>query len=80
VLAAVVSGDTAPRVSEPVVLFEGRFHFNLYPTNTYDVGADGRFLMAEEPPPTRRAVHVVLYLGDSWRKLASEASFARQEP
>ncbi len=80
VLAALVSGDTVPRVSQPVVLFEGRFHFNLYPTNTYDVGADGRFLMVEEPAPTPRAVHVVLYLGDSWRKLASPASIARQEP
>jgi Tol biopolymer transport system component len=56
-------GEDSPRLSEPEVLFAGRYHYNLYPTNTYDVAADGRFLMVEDAPPVRRTVHVVLSFG-----------------
>jgi Tol biopolymer transport system component len=55
--------EDSPRLTEPEVLFAGRYHYNLYPTSTYDVSPDGRFLMVEEPPPVRRTVHVVLSFG-----------------
>lgn len=55
--------EDSPRLTEPEVLFAGRYHYNLYPTNTYDVAPDGRFLMVEEPPPVRRTIHVVLSFG-----------------
>lgn len=55
--------EDSPRLTEPEVLFAGRYHYNLYPTSTYDVAPDGRFLMVEEPPPVRRTVHVVLSFG-----------------
>jgi serine/threonine-protein kinase len=57
------SGEDGPRLTEPEVLFGGRYHYNLYPTNTYDVAPDGRFLMVEEPPPVTRTIHVVLSFG-----------------
>jgi len=41
-------------------VFEGRYHFNLYPTRTYDVGSDGRFLLVEEPPSPQTALSVAL--------------------
>lgn len=63
--AVEVTGGDQPRVSTPRVLFSGRFHYNLYPTTTYDVAADGRFLMVEEAPPARRPIHVALHLGDA---------------
>jgi len=63
--AVQVLGDEQPTLTDPQLLFTGRFHFNLYSTNTYDVAADGRFLMVEEPPPLRRTIHVTLFLGDS---------------
>jgi len=65
VFAVQIRGDERPSVTDPQLLFTGRFHFNLYSTNTYDVAADGRFLMVEEPPPLRRTIHVTLFLGDS---------------
>jgi hypothetical protein len=49
-----------PRLTEPEVLFAGRYHYNLYPTTTYDVAPDGRFLMVEDSPPVRRSIHVAL--------------------
>jgi serine/threonine-protein kinase len=49
-----------PRLTEPEVLFAGRYHYNLYPTSTYDVAPDGRFLMVEDSPPVRRSIHVAL--------------------
>ncbi len=55
--------EDSPRLTEPEVLFTGRYHYNLYPTSTYDVAPDGRFLMVEESPPVRRTIHVVLSFG-----------------
>lgn len=64
VLAVRLEGsEGSPRLTEPEVLFAGRFHYNQYPTNTYDVAPDGRFLMVEEPPPIERTIHVVLSFG-----------------
>jgi hypothetical protein len=33
------------------VLFEGTFHYNIVPSRTYDVAADGRFVMVGLPDP-----------------------------
>jgi dipeptidyl aminopeptidase/acylaminoacyl peptidase len=61
-LAAQI-GETAQLApDEPRVLFTGHFHYNLYPTNTYDVAADGRFLMVEEPPAVQRSIQVVRFM------------------
>jgi Tol biopolymer transport system component len=61
-LAVRLDADAGePRLTEPEVLFGGRYHYNLYPTNTYDVAPDGRFLMVEEPPPVARRIRVVLW-------------------
>ncbi|MDP9180076.1 MAG: hypothetical protein M3O61_20615 [Gemmatimonadota bacterium] len=61
-LAVLLAGtDDDPRLTEPNVLFTGRYHYNLYPTNSYDVAPDGRFLLVEEPPPIARTIHVVLF-------------------
>jgi hypothetical protein len=46
-------------------LFAGRYHYNLYPTNSYDLAPDGRFLMVEEPTPVARTIHVVLFFAAS---------------
>jgi Tol biopolymer transport system component len=56
-------GEDNPRLTEPELLFSGRYHFNLYPTNTYDVAPDGRFLMVEDSPPVQRRIHVALSFG-----------------
>lgn len=56
-------GEDSPRLTQPEVLFAGRYHYNLYPTNTYDVAPDGRFLMVEDAPPVPRKIHVVLSFG-----------------
>jgi len=63
VLAAQVHRDAELHVSKPVVLFSGPYHYNLYSTVTYDVAADGRFLMVETLPPTQRTVIFVPSLG-----------------
>ncbi len=47
-----------PRLTKPEALFAGNYHYNLYPTNTYDVAPDGRFLMVEEPPAVGRKIQV----------------------
>jgi Tol biopolymer transport system component len=46
----------------PVVLFEGLFHYAPFPTRTYDVGDDGRFVMVTEPEPSEgvRQLNVLL--------------------
>lgn len=54
-----------PGLTEPQQLFAGRYHYNLYPTNSYDVAPDGRFLMVEEPAPVARTIHVVLFFAAS---------------
>ena len=61
VLAVRLEGsEDSRRLTEPEVLFAGRYHYNLYPTSTYDVAPDGRFLMVEDSPPVRRSIHVAL--------------------
>lgn len=49
VWAASVSGDTELEISEPTLLFDGEFDSASGGTGsqTYDVAADGRFLMVE---------------------------------
>jgi len=69
--AVQVKAEGALEVTSPQRLFSGRFHYNLYPTNTYDVAPDGRFLMVEEAPPERRAIRVTLFLGDALRRDAA---------
>jgi eukaryotic-like serine/threonine-protein kinase len=59
-LTAAASTNQALRTSRPITLFEGRYHYNLYPTRTYDVARDGRFLMVDEPVSPHRALTVVL--------------------
>jgi len=57
VMAVEVSDDPELETSRPVPLFEGLFHDANFPTRTYDVGPDGRFVMVAEPDPefsTRR--------------------------
>jgi serine/threonine-protein kinase len=56
-----VSREGELSTSEPRLLFSGSFHYNLYPTATYDVAPDGRFLMVEEPPVQNRTLLVTLH-------------------
>jgi Tol biopolymer transport system component len=46
--------------TRPEVLFEGLFHYAAFPTRSYDVGPDGRFIMVAEPELTTRELEVVL--------------------
>jgi Tol biopolymer transport system component len=62
VLAAQIHDGAELSISNPSVMFAGSFHYNLYPTRTYDVAADQRFLMVEEPPPVTREIRVVRFL------------------
>jgi len=59
--------EDSPRLTQPEVLFSGRYHYNLYPTSTYDVAPDGRFLMVEDAPPVRRMIHVALSFGTGFQ-------------
>jgi serine/threonine protein kinase/Tol biopolymer transport system component len=45
------------------VLFEGTFHYNIVPSRTYDVAADGRFVMVGLPDPATspRQINVKLH-------------------
>lgn len=60
----------APRlaVAPTEVLFEGPYHYNRYPTRTYDVAPDGRFLMVEDLPPPRRRLAVTLFFAEELRR------------
>ncbi|HXV61935.1 MAG TPA: protein kinase [Vicinamibacteria bacterium] len=59
-----VSVTEAPefRAGRPEELFEGLYHYAPFPTRTYDVGEDGRFVMVTEPEPAEsvRQLNVVL--------------------
>jgi hypothetical protein len=54
----------------PSVLFEGWYHDNVAPCRSYDVGADGRFLMVTEPVGNDlpRELHVVLGWADELKR------------
>ena len=48
-MAVQVDAGRVFSTSAPEVLFEGLFHFANFPTRTYDVTTDGRFVMTAEP-------------------------------
>lgn len=57
----------------PQVLFEGLYHYADFPTRTYDVGPDGRFVMVTEPEPDEatRQLHVVLNWSEELKRPAN---------
>jgi Tol biopolymer transport system component len=56
-MLAVTVGETPGfTASRPEVLFDGPFHLGAYPSRSYDVAPDGRFIMVAEPAP-EFAVH-----------------------
>jgi Tol biopolymer transport system component len=63
--STITTSGPALHASRPVGLFDGRYHRNLYPTRSYDVARDGRFLMVEDPPSPHRTITVVLGWGRS---------------
>jgi Tol biopolymer transport system component/predicted Ser/Thr protein kinase len=44
------------------LVFEGMYHYNIVPSRSYDVAADGRFLMVRLPDPNTspRKIHLML--------------------
>jgi eukaryotic-like serine/threonine-protein kinase len=60
--AVSVAGTTRPRVSDPVTLFTGDFDQRYMFHPSYDVAADGRFLMIRgtAPPTTDTQIAVLL--------------------
>jgi serine/threonine-protein kinase len=70
-MAAVpVTRPPAREFGRPTVLFEGWYHDNIAPCRSYDVTADGRFLMVTEPvgDDLPRELHVVLGWADELRR------------
>jgi Tol biopolymer transport system component len=61
-MAATVSETPEFSTSKPEVLFEGLYHYSNFPTRSYDIGPDGRFVMVAEPEPefATRKLEVVL--------------------
>lgn len=68
-IAARVSAS-GPPFGRPAVLFEGWYHDNIAPCRSYDVAADGRFLMVSEPvgDDLPRELHVVLGWADELKR------------
>ncbi len=72
-MAASVRTDPTLEVGRPAVLFTGSYHDNLAPARTYDVGADGRFVMVTEPTGAElpQEIRVVLGLADDLARRAA---------
>jgi hypothetical protein len=53
-----------------VLLFSGLYHYNIIPNRAYDVAADGRFVMVQEPDfdTAPRQVNVVLGWADELKQ------------
>jgi len=64
----VVPVRTTAEISagRPVALFEGAYHYNKMPSRTYDVAADGRFVMvkAQQDGGAPRQLHVTTGWGE----------------
>jgi len=60
-MAVPVESGTSFSTGTPELLFEGRFRLGVYGSLSYDVSADGRFLMIERSrDETADRLHVVL--------------------
>jgi hypothetical protein len=61
-MAVEIATKPAFHASRPVLLFSGLYYFNITPNRAYDVTADGRFVMVQEPDfdNAPRQVNVVL--------------------
>jgi Tol biopolymer transport system component/DNA-binding winged helix-turn-helix (wHTH) protein len=65
-VAVTVTRSPDLEFGRPTVLFEGWYHDNIAPCRSYDVTADGRFLMVTEPVGNDlpKELHVVLGWAD----------------
>jgi hypothetical protein len=69
------TADPELQVSQPELLFEGRYYPGLTYGRNYDIAPDGqRFLMIKEgePPPPSVQINVVLNWSKKLQKLAPE--------
>ena len=72
VMAVTVSEFPEFTTGRPEVLFEGLFHYANFPTRSYDVGPDGRFVMVAEVEPefATRRLGVML----NWSEVLKQAN------
>jgi Tol biopolymer transport system component len=70
-MAVPVESGTSFSIGTPELLFEGRYKLGVYGSISYDVSADGRFLMMERSrEATADRLHVVLDWFEELKRLA----------
>ena len=69
-MAVQIATKPAFHAGRPVLLFSGLYHSNIIPNRAYDVTADGRFVMVQEPDFDKapRQVNVVLGWADELKQ------------
>ena len=62
-MSASIVTKPAFKAGKPSILFRGLYHYNIVPNRSYDVAADGRFIMVNEQDSETAARQINVFLG-----------------